>query len=55
MSREKRNAAAVGGWCCLVIALLLAVWQPVMLIIYLPLFLAAFILAIVAWALWHTA
>jgi len=48
MTEDKRNGALVGGWCCLIIAVILASWQPVTFIIYLPLFLAAFILAIVA-------
>lgn len=48
MSIDQRNAAAVGGSCCLIIGLLLAIWQPVAFVIYLSLFLAAFILAIVA-------
>jgi len=45
---DKRNGALVGGWCCLVIAVLLAIWQPITFAIYVPMFLAAFVLAIVA-------
>lgn len=45
---NNRSGILVGGWSCLIIGLTLAIWQPVALLISLALFLAAFVLAVVA-------
>ena len=44
----QRQGAVIGGWVCIVLGTALMVWTLLSFLLYLPLFLAAFVLGIVA-------
>jgi hypothetical protein len=52
-SSQPKQGAVIGGWVCLAIGTGLMVWSLLSFILYLPLFLAAFVLGIVAIAQRH--
>lgn len=45
-----KQGAAIGGWVCLGLGLLLITTSPLLMLLYVPLFIAAFVLGIVAMA-----
>lgn len=50
MAVDKRNGAVVGGWCCIILAVLIGMASPALFLLYVPLAMAAFVLAIIAMA-----
>ena len=48
VDEKKKQGAVLGGWVCLAIGTALMIWSLLTFLLYLPLFLASFVLGIVA-------
>jgi hypothetical protein len=46
--QQSKQGAVIGGWVCIALGTALIIWSLFSFILYLPLFLAAFVLGIVA-------
>lgn len=44
-AQQSKQGAVIGGWICIALGTVLVIWSLFSFILYLPLFLAAFVLA----------